>query len=125
MAGLLLEVKSKILGGIEEMNICGQSYEVSKNCIHYKPEDTFDCTVEGNKCIMTGNKVPKKADGHIESLEEYKDMLKNLITVQFKSLDYAMGYIVCLKDHNLLGLEDSLELLKHTSKIYFKREGHK
>lgn len=101
--------------------VCGMSDSVSKNCIYYKPKETFDCTVKDNKCIMTGNEIPKKNDGHFKSLEEYKEYIDKLISKQFKSFDYVSGHITCLKEHHLVSLEASLDLLIFASDTNLKR----
>jgi len=60
-----------------------------------------------------------------KSLEEYKVILKDLIIKKGKSIDYYSGYIICLKDHDIMSIEDALELLKYGSDVYFKKKGWK
>jgi hypothetical protein len=64
-------------------------------------------------------------DSYSKSIEEYKMILKNQITEKGKSLDYVSGYVICLKEHNHLGIDGALEMLKYTSSIYFKKMGWK
>ena len=65
----------------------------------------------------------KNTDSYFKSIKEYKMIINNTLIKKDKSLDYVNGYIICLKDHHILGIEDALELLKYTSNIYFKKMG--
>ena len=100
--------------------LCPMADAIANKCKHYEPESFLTCNLEDNeKCIM------KSQDGYFKSLEEYKGIIKYQINEKDKTLDYATGYIICLKDSHILSLEDSLELLKYTSEIYFIKKGWK
>lgn len=64
-------------------------------------------------------------NAHFKSIKEFKSILKDLLIKENKKLDYVTGYIVCLKDHFIVDLPETLELLKYTSSIYFKKMGWK
>lgn len=59
----------------------------------------------------------------VKQLEEYKTAMKKLLIKDDKSLDYVMGYVTCLHDTKLLSIQDSLELMKYISSVYFKKRG--